>query len=94
MTKYIDVEQLEDALDPQTSYTGSEVVKIAYSLDAPDVIVPVHAKWIHKYSRPGVYADLRWYCSACDKPCRDSWANLYEFCPHCQAIMDEKDEES
>ena len=44
---------------------------------------PKRAKWERHYSRPGVFADLCWHCSACGYKSSDGWANKFNFCPNC-----------
>ena len=44
-------------------------------------------KWERHYSRPNVYADLFWHCSACGYKSADNWANKYSYCPGCGAEM-------
>ena len=44
-------------------------------------------KWVRKFSRPNVYLDLCWYCTACEERVADSWANTFNFCPNCGAEM-------
>lgn len=46
--------------------------------------------WERHYSRPGVYADLFWYCSACGGKTGYQYANTYSFCPNCGAHMREE----
>ena len=46
-----------------------------------------HGKWERHYSRPNVYADLCWHCSACGYKTSESWANHFKFCPECGADM-------
>lgn len=46
-----------------------------------------HGKWERHYSRPNVYADLCWHCSACGYKTAESWANHFKFCPECGADM-------
>ena len=48
---------------------------------------PKRAKWERHYSRPGVFADLCWHCSACGYKSSDGWANKFNFCPNCGADM-------
>ena len=46
-------------------------------------------KWERQYSRPGVYANLFWWCSYCKKPTSYQDAGIfYEYCPHCGAKME------
>lgn len=47
-------------------------------------------RWEHHYIRPGVYADLFWYCSACGGKTGYHDANMYDFCPNCGAHMREE----
>ena len=45
-------------------------------------------RWERHYSRPNVYADLFWHCSACGYKSADSWTDkYYNFCPNCGADM-------
>ena len=46
-------------------------------------------KWERHYSRPGVYADLYWWCTNCKKPtnCKDA-GRFYKYCPNCGAKME------
>lgn len=50
-------------------------------------------KWVRHYTRPGVYADLAWHCSACGYATSWSWAHKYKFCPECGAEMEEGQDE-
>lgn len=46
-------------------------------------------KWERQYSRPGVYANLFWWCSYCKMPTQYQDAGIfYEYCPHCGAKME------
>ena len=46
-------------------------------------------KWERQYSRPGVYANLFWWCSYCKRPTQYQNAGIfYEYCPHCGAKME------
>lgn len=46
-------------------------------------------KWERNYSRPNVFADLYWHCSACGYKNDNRWANVYHlYCPNCGAKMD------
>jgi len=46
-------------------------------------------KWERHYSRPGVYADLFWWCSVCGEPTRYNDAGIfYQYCPHCGAKLE------
>lgn len=46
-------------------------------------------KWERQWSRPGVYANLFWWCSCCKKPTSYQDAGIfYEYCPHCGAEME------
>lgn len=46
-------------------------------------------KWERQYSRPGVYANLFWWCSVCGEPTiyTDAGA-FYQYCPHCGAKLE------
>ena len=50
-------------------------------------------KWERHYSRPNVYADLCWHCSACGYYHADNWTNKFKYCPNCGAKMTEGDAE-
>lgn len=46
-------------------------------------------RWERHYSRPNVYADLYWHCSACGYKNNDEYANVYHrYCPNCGAAME------
>ena len=46
-------------------------------------------KWERKYSRPGVYANLFWWCSVCGEPTRYNDAGIfYKYCPRCGAKLE------
>lgn len=46
-------------------------------------------KWERQYSRPGVYANLFWWCSVCGEPTRYNDAGIfYQYCPHCGAKLE------
>lgn len=45
-------------------------------------------KWERHYSRPNVYADLCWHCSACGYHHADNWTNKFKYCPNCGAKME------
>lgn len=50
-------------------------------------------KWERKWSRPGVYADLCWHCSACGGRTNMSWAHIYyKYCPYCGTRMEARNE--
>lgn len=45
-------------------------------------------KWERQYVRPGVYANMFWWCSCCKEPTREQDAGIfYKYCPHCGAKM-------
>ena len=45
-------------------------------------------KWERKWSRPNVYADLDWHCSACSGRVEMQWAHIYyKYCPYCGVRM-------
>ena len=48
-------------------------------------------KWERRYSRPGVYADLNWYCSACNNFTHYKDANYFDYCPYCGIKMKRED---
>jgi len=52
-----------------------------------DVQLVVHAQWLNR----GDFAAGWWECSACRRWC-EMRGNLYSYCPHCGAKMDERDE--
>ena len=56
-------------------------------LPPADVKPVVRGTWEHRYSRPNVYADLFWHCSACGFKSMVSGANTYSYCPNCGADM-------
>lgn len=46
-------------------------------------------KWERQYSRPGVYANLLWWCSVCGEPTRYNDAGIfYKYCPRCGAKLE------
>ena len=46
-------------------------------------------KWERQYSRPGVYANLFWWCSVCGEPTRYNDAGIfYKYCPRCGAKLE------
>ena len=46
-------------------------------------------KWCRHYTRPNVYEDLYWHCSACGYKCGEDYANVYyNYCPNCGARME------
>lgn len=47
-------------------------------------------QWERHYLRPGILADLFWYCSNCGEKCGYDWANLFKFCSNCGADMRQK----
>lgn len=54
----------------------------------------VKGQWKRHYSRPGVYADLFWWCSECGQPTRYNDAGIfYQYCPHCGAKLEPGKEE-
>lgn len=54
------------------------------SLPTADVVKAKHGKWERHYSRPNVFADLYWHCSACGYKNDNQWANVYHlYCPNC-----------
>ena len=45
-------------------------------------------EWCRHYTRPNVYEDLYWHCSACGYKCGEDYANVYYYyCPNCGAYM-------
>lgn len=57
---------------------------------AADVAPVVRGKWERHYTRPNVYADLFWHCSAC------GYKHTFEYskyCPNCGAQMKDGDGE-
>lgn len=53
------------------------------------VTVQKRGKWERKWSRPGVYADLYWHCTACGGYTDMQFAHVvYKFCPFCGATME------
>ena len=77
--------------------TGGKLSKLTY--DADFVLETAEeyyrgkfcetGKWERHYSRPGVYADLHWWCSCCGEPTRYNDAGLfYRHCPHCGAELE------
>jgi len=53
-----------------------------------DLFRQVTGKWVRHYKRPGVYADLYWWCSFCNQPTQYQDAGIfYQYCPHCGAYM-------
>lgn len=50
---------------------------------------PKAGKWERQYSRPGVYANLFWWCSVCKEPTRYNDAGIfYKYCPRCGAKLE------
>lgn len=46
-------------------------------------------KWERQYSRPGVYANLYWWCSVCGEPTSYNDAGIfYKYCPRCGAKLE------
>ncbi len=61
---------------------------------AGDNCMVITGKWERHYSRPGVYADLFWWCSRCKQPTGDQWAgHCYKYCPNCGAKMEKATDE-
>lgn len=44
-------------------------------------------RWERHYSRPNVYADLCWHCSACGYASLYEWTKMFNYCPNCGAKM-------
>ena len=57
-----------------------------------DVRENTHGRWMRKYSRPNVFADLFYHCSACGGKSSDNWAAKFTFCPYCGAYMQDPEE--
>lgn len=58
-------------------------------LKEQETVEPKTGKWERHYSRPGVYADLFWWCSCCGEPTRYSDAGIfYQYCPKCGAKLE------
>ena len=53
-----------------------------------DVKPLIHGKWERHFTRPNVYADLFYYCSACGNRTTSSDTVYYKYCPKCGAKMD------
>lgn len=50
---------------------------------------PKTGKWERQYSRPGVYANLFWWCSVCKEPTSYNDAGIfYKYCPRCGAKLE------
>lgn len=80
------VELMDSDLDHLQRDDWKEVIQIV--ADAPTIEQPQTGKWERHYSRPNVYADLYWHCSACGYKTDDQYAYRYhKFCPHCGARM-------
>lgn len=59
------------------------------TIDKDGLKIQPCAKWVRKYSRPNVYADLFWHCSGCDfKTLSMNADKYYHYCPNCGAWMD------
>lgn len=72
------------ALSTITMYKGSIPYNTAVMrIEQLPSAQPKRAKWERHYSRPGVFADLCWHCSACGYKSSDGWANKFNFCPNC-----------
>ena len=83
---------VEDPFRLSEFYRFYELPNIAVSRENFEKMRPVeperkHGKWERHYSRPNVYADLCWHCSACGYKTAESWANHFKFCPECGADM-------
>ena len=72
--------------------TGGKLSKLTY--DADYILEQAkenqsEGKWERHYSRPGVYADLYWWCSCCGEPTGYSDAGIfYRYCPKCGAKLE------
>ena len=63
----------------------NEVVKRLEKLPSAEK----RGKWERHWSRPGVYADLYWHCTACGGKTDMQWAHIYfKYCPYCGATME------
>lgn len=63
--------------------------------DAKDILALLEeqeaktGKWERQYSRPGVYANLFWWCSVCGEPTIYNDAGIfYKYCPRCGAKLE------
>ena len=66
---------------------------VVKNIEPADVRPVVRGKWERRYSRPDVYADLFWHCSACGYKSGVSGANTYSYCPNCGAYLQGGDAE-
>ena len=85
------IHELNNSHYPGAPYIDAGIsIAIGKVLDAP-TIEPERktGTWQRKYSRPGVYADLCWYCSICGGKFSDTYANMWKYCPDCGATMEE-----
>lgn len=97
MNDLIDRQAAIDALytcrDTQTIQTtsGYEFIDFEQAENLIDELPSAQkrGKWVRHWSRPGVYADLCWHCSACGGRTNMSWAHIYyKYCPYCGARME------
>lgn len=70
--------------------TATTQTSMVYLIQPTANVVEVRrGKWERHYSRPNVFADLYWHCSACGYKNDNQWANVYHlYCPNCGAKMD------
>ncbi|MBO7726931.1 MAG: hypothetical protein J6S50_00610 [Oscillospiraceae bacterium] len=84
-------EPCEDAVSRQAAIRacGGYMVPVGI-IKALQPVTPKQrtGKWERHYSRPNVYADLCWHCSACGYYHADNWTNKFKYCPNCGAKME------
>ena len=86
MTEYIDKEKAIYMVEKAVS--KADAMMALLRMDPADVVPVRHGAWERHFSRPNVYADLYWHCSACGGKKADSWADKFKYCPDCGARMD------
>ena len=81
------VEHIESALSVDSDYV--DCVRTDLLQTVVGLLKHKTGKWERHYSRPGVYADLYWWCPCCEQPTRYNDAGIfYQYCPHCGAKLE------
>ena len=89
-------QQTEDAISRQAAIDAlNQSINIHEATDRIGELQSVTPKqitghWERRYSKPGVYKDLFWYCSECGQSAWCRYTELLHYCPICGAKMEEQ----
>ena len=97
MARYIDADKFHEWVYPNWSYCAQNDDDFHEAIDAQptaDVAPVIHAHWEYRYDT-GIY-QTEFLCSRCKGLIETYSCTVdeveYEYCPHCGAKMDEKEE--